>query len=92
MYHGNEELGFPAVSPENTQQIGMLTVNGTADDAMIVRKKAGPKFKMVARVYGGESFPCYGTQQLKNYTWYYIWVDGVWGWFSGGNSTFAEGR
>ena len=92
VYHGNAELGFPAVSPENTKQIGMITVNGTADDAMIVRQQAGAKHKMVARVYGGESFPCYGTNQQSNHVWYYIWVDGVWGWFSGGNSTFTEGK
>ena len=92
VYHGNEELGFPVTSPENTQQIGTLTVNGTPDDALIVRQKAGAKHKMVARVYGGESFPCYGSEQQSNYTWFYIWVDGVWGWFSGGNSTFTEGK
>ena len=92
VYHGNEELGYPVTSPENTQQIGMLTVNGTPDDALIVRKKAGTDSKMVARVYGGDIYPCYGSKEQKNYVWYYIWVDGVWGWFSGGNSTFTEGK
>lgn len=88
-YHGNEELGYPAVSPENSTQIGMVTINGKEKDAMIVRKRADTESPMVARVYGKESFPCYGSQTLKNgKEWYYIWVDGVWGWFSGGASTF----
>ncbi len=88
-YHGNEELGFPTASPENGRHIGMITVNGSEKDAMIVRKHADTGSAMVARVYGKESFPCYGSQTLKNgREWYYIWVDGVWGWFSGGASTF----
>ena len=90
-YHGNEELGFPAASPENQPQIGMLTINGTEENAMIVRKHADADSSMVARVYGGESFPCYGSEELKNgKTWYFIWVDGVWGWFSGASSTFTS--
>ena len=92
-YHGNEELGFPAVSPENGKQIGMVTINGKGENAMIVRKHADTKSPMVARVYGKESFPCYGSQTLKNgKEWYYIWVDGVWGWFSGGASKFKPAK
>ena len=91
VYHGNLELGFPVTSPENTRQTGTVTVNGTADDAMIVRQDAGADSRMVARVYGGESFPCYGSREVRHgRIWYYIWVDGVWGWFSGGNSTYTE--
>ena len=90
-YHGNEELGVPVTSPENSTQIGTVTLSGTEENAVIVRKKAGADQTMVARVYGGESFPCYGYQILKNEKiWYNIWVDGVWGWVSGGLSKFTE--
>ena len=89
VYHGNEELGFPAASPEDSQQIGMVTIKGTAENAMKVREHATTDSKMVARVFGGESFPCYGIDTLNNgKQWYYIWVDGVWGWFSAGASVF----
>ena len=89
-YHNNEELGFPAVSPANTQKVGMITVRGTKDDAMIVRQKASKDSKMVARVFGGESYPCYGTEEpRKGHSWHYIWVDGVWGWIAAGNATLA---
>lgn len=93
VYTGNEELGFPAVSPMNTTQTGMITVQGKEDDAMIVRKHSNTNATMVARVYGGESFPCYGEEMGANdRPWYYIWVDGVWGWFSSGIATFSADR
>ena len=93
VYHGNEELGYPVLSPRNTKQIGMVTVNGNEETAMKVREKAGTDSNMVARVYGQESFPCYDTETLSNgKQWYYIWVDGVWGWFSAGASTLTEGN
>ena len=92
-YYGYEELGFPAVSPENTEQIGMITVSGNGDNAMIVRRHPDPSSAMVARVYGGESFPCYATETGANgRIWYLIWVDGVWGWFSSASSTLTEGE
>lgn len=92
VYHGNEELGIPAVSPNQTELAGYITVKGTADSAMIVRNKPGAENNMVARVYGGDTFPCYGSEKARSgRIWYYIWVDGVWGWFSSGNSTFSEG-
>ena len=91
VYHGNGELGFPAASPENTRQIGMVTIKGTAENAMKVRKHATTDSSMVARVFGGESFPCYGIETLRNgKQWYYIWVDGVWGWFSAGSSVLKK--
>ena len=89
-YDGIEALGFPAVSPMNTEKIGMITVRGSEDDAMIVRKHSNTSATMVARVYGGETYPCYGEEMGGNdRPWYYIWVDGVWGWFSSGISTFS---
>ena len=93
VYHGNEELGFPVFSSENTEQIGMITVSGNGDNAMIVRKRPDRNTAMVARVYGGESFPCYAAETGANgRIWYLIWVDGVWGWFSSASSTLAEGE
>ena len=90
-YHGNEELGVPVTSPENSTQIGTVTIKGNEEDAVIVRKNAGTDNTMVARVYGKDSYPCYDYQILKNEKiWYYIWVDGVWGWVSGGLSTFTK--
>ena len=90
-YHGNEELGVPVTSPENTAQVGTVTITGNEEDAVIVRKSAGTDQTMVARVYGGEVFPCYGSETLKNgKVWYYVWVDGVWGWVAGGMLVFAE--
>ena len=68
----------------------MITVRGSEDDAMIVRKHSNTSATMVARVYGGETYPCYGEEMGGNdRPWYYIWVDGVWGWFSSGISTFS---
>ena len=90
VYRGNTELGYPAASPEGGGQTGMITINGAEDDAMIVRRGAGTGSTMVARVYGGEHFPCYGTgADSKGKTWYRIWVDGVWGWFASGAARFT---
>ena len=93
VYRGNQELGIPVKSPEGTEKIGTITVKGSDDNAWIVRQHSTRDSNMVARVYGGESFPCYG-QETGGYgrVWYYIWVDGVWGWFSSTNATLAEGE
>ncbi len=93
VYHGNAELGIPVRSPENTEKIGTVTVLGTPEDAMIVRRHADRESPMVARVYGGETFPCYGEENGEgDRVWYRIWVDGVWGWFSSGNAELTEGQ
>ena len=93
VYHGNEELGYPALSPEKNERIGMITVTAPEDYAMIVRRRADREAPMVARVYGGDTFPCYGAETGANgRVWYRIWVDGVWGWFSSASSTLAEGE
>ena len=42
-------------------------------------------------LFGGDVFPCYGSKTgSRDRVWYYIWVDGVWGWFSSGNSMLTE--
>ena len=91
VYRSNKDLGFPANSPLDTPHIGTVTITGT--DAVIVRRRADPDAAMVARVHGGEQFPCYGTKTgTTRKSWYYIWDDGVWGWVSSGYSTLAEGE
>ena len=93
VYHGNGELGYPVLSPEKQERIGMITVTAPEDYAMIVRRQADREAPMVARVYGGDTFPCYAAETGANgKIWYRIWVDGVWGWFSSASSTLAEGE
>ena len=93
VYHGHEELGIPVLSPEGGGKTGMMTVQGSEDDAMIVRRHADRESPMVARVYGGDVFPCYGQQEGgSGRIWYRIWVDGVWGWFSSTYGEFTEGE
>ena len=90
VYHGFMELGVPVLSPEGKEQQGFITVNGTEDDAYILRERPTRDSKMKARVYGKEVFPVYGSEEGNGgRIWYYIWVDGVWGWFSSANATFA---
>lgn len=93
VYHGNAELGYPVLSPEKKERIGIITVTAPEDYAMIVRRQADRESPMAARVYGGETFPCYAAETGANgKIWYRIWVDGVWGWFSSASSTLAEGE
>lgn len=92
VYTGNSELGYPVSSPDGAGRTGMVTVTGAANDAMIVRRSAGIEHAMVARVHGEDRYPCYGSETHGSRVWYYIWVDGVWGWISGGLSTFTEGE
>ena len=88
VYHGNAELGIPEKSPMNTAKSGTVTV--TNPDATIVHSEPDPDKKMVARVFQGDTFPCYGiaTGSTKK-EWYYIWIDGVWGWISSGRAEYA---
>ncbi len=79
-------LGAPPVSPLGTDQMGIVTVQGTAK---IVRRNAGTEFEMVARVNGSEQYPAYASKIGTNgNTWYYIYVDGVWGWISSASVRF----
>ena len=85
-----QELGLPVESPEHTGKTGTVTIGGNAENAWIVREEETSKSHMVARVWGGDTYPCYG-QTIGEYDreWYYIWVDGVWGWVSSGISTYT---
>ena len=79
-------LGVPPVSPLGTEQMGTVTVQGSAK---IVRRNAGTEFEMVARVNNNEQYPAYASKIGTNgNTWYYIYVDGVWGWISSASVRF----
>ena len=80
------ELGVPPRSPQGEKQIGTVTVVG---DAKIVRQKAGTEYEMVARVGNNEKYAAYAAKTGTNGSpWYYIYVDGVWGWIAGGSVRF----
>lgn len=88
VYHGNAELGTPEKSPWGTEKMGTVTV--TDPQATIVHSEPDPNKKMVARVFQGDTFPCYGVETgSTKKDWYYIWVDGVWGWISSGRAEFT---
>ena len=93
VYRGNEELGHPVASPDGNRRTGTVTVAGGEDDARLVRKEATGDSHMVARVYGEETYPCFGVAEGPNKKeWYCVWVDGVWGWISSAVATYAEGE
>ena len=80
------ELGVPSVSPLGTKQIGTVTVMG---DAKMVRQNAGSEYEMVARVNNYEKYAAYAIKTGANgKPWYYIYVDGVWGWIAEVNVRF----
>ncbi|MBR3741249.1 MAG: hypothetical protein IKN04_12480 [Clostridia bacterium] len=78
-------LGEPALSPYGGRKIGEVLVRG---DASMVRQNAGSEYNMVARVSYPERYPCYDEKTGTNgRRWFYIYVDGVWGWISEGVAT-----
>ena len=80
------ELGVPHRSPQGDNQIGTVTVLG---DAKMVRKNAGVEYEMMARVGNNEKYAAYATKTGTNgKPWYYIYVDGVWGWIAESNVRF----
>ena len=87
-YTVEDELSYPERSPLNTPCLGSLTVT---HDAAMVRENSNTASPMVARVFTGEVYPYY---EIKTYNvtrpWYYIYVDGVWGWISSGMCTLNE--
>ena len=90
VYRGNEALGIPVQSPKGTNKTGTVTMKGSDEEALIVRKENNATTPMVARVYGGDVYPCYAQASgAKDKLWYYIWVDGVWGWVSSGISDYT---
>lgn len=71
---------YSSAYPSNN--IGTITVTG---DASIVRQNADTNSPMVARVNAYEQYPYYEVKRGNTANlWYYIYVDGVWGWLSGG--------
>lgn len=80
------DLGVPPTSPLGTSRIGTVTVLG---DAKMVRQNAGTEYEMVARVGNYEKYAVYATKTGTNgKPWYYIYVDGVWGWIAESNVRF----
>ena len=83
------DLGYPSVSPSGKAPIGTVTIVG---DARLVRQKADPETDMVARVNDKEQYPVYDSKiGSTGKTWYYIYVDGAWGWISTTSVTFTAG-
>lgn len=81
-------IGEPALSPYGGSKIGQIQVQGSA---RIVRQNAGQEYNMVARVTYPDKYPVYDSKIGTNgRTWYYIYVDGVWGWISDGVCNFIR--
>ena len=77
----------PDYSPLGTSCMGSVTMTGDSHSSWIVRRSKTTSSDMVARVHGGETYPCYAAQSGEGQRdWYYIWIDGVWGWVSSGVS------
>ena len=76
------DIGSPSSSPYGGRKIGEVRISG---DARLVRQNAGTEYPMVARVSYPGQYPCYdekiGTNGAR---WFYIYVDGVWGWIAEG--------
>ena len=82
------DIGEPSLSPYGGRKIGTIQVQGSA---RIVRQNAGQGYNMVARVAYPEKYPAYDSKIGTNgKTWYYIYVDGVWGWISDGVCNFLN--
>ena len=72
----------PNPGPYPSNSLGKITVTA---DASIVRQNADTNSVMVARVNAYEEYPYYEVKYGNTAKpWYYIYVDGVWGWISGG--------
>lgn len=84
----SSELGDPPASPKGGSKIGQVVV--TTDNSM-VRADAGVSNAMVARAHISDVYPAYGRKTASNgKTWYYVYVDGVWGYISEGVCRFEQ--
>lgn len=80
--------GDPERAPSGSYRIGHVVI--TRDNS-IVRANAGQEYDMVARLGLADRYPVYGQKTGSNGNlWYYIYVDGVWGWISSGMCTFEN--
>ena len=80
----SSDIGVPDRGPDGQRRIGTVRVQG---DNKIVRQNHDQNSNMVARVSYPQEFPCYDEQRGSNgRRWFFIWVDGVWGWISEGVS------
>ena len=72
---------FPKAAPDGSALQGTVTVIG---DQCLVRAKADTASNWVARAQSYNVFPFYGTKiGTNNHPWYYVNVDGTWGWIAG---------
>ena len=80
-------IGNPERSPYGGKRIGTVVINGDPGMTRIVRENAGAEYDLVTRVYGEDEYPAYAMKTGTNgNTWYYIYVNGDWGWISSGVS------
>ena len=85
-------LGMPDKSPADTEQIGEIRINGTEkDERKRVHKDSNLDSKWISVVYPTRTYPCYGTKETKQRTFYYIFVeeDSAWGWVVSDYSTYT---
>lgn len=85
-------LGMPDKSPADTEQIGEIKINGTEkDERKRVHKDSNLDSKWISVVYPTRTYPCYGTKETKQRTFYYIFVeeDSAWGWVVSDYSTYT---
>lgn len=73
------DLGDPPYDKAGNPKLGTIRVK---QDSVIVRKDAGTSYDMVARAHLNDVYPVYAVKGEK--PWYYIFVDGVWGWIASG--------
>jgi hypothetical protein len=89
-----ETLGTPEKSPQGTEQMGFVVVNGNkGDDRKKIRSDATSESKWLTVVYPGRRYPCYGIKTgERRKDWYYIFVeeDSMWGYVLGGFVTFEK--
>ena len=86
------ESGVSGDTAEPEGKIGTVTVQGPSKgrDPRIVRSVPGTDGEIVARVYHGEQYPCYGVADGSGgKKWYKIYINQSWGWISSGVSVLA---
>ena len=79
---------IPGFDPVPEGSIGTVRIT---QNELKVRKKAGTEYDVVTMLYSGIAYPVYNTATASNgRTWYYVFVDGYWGWVSSASCTFTS--
>ncbi len=77
---------IPGFDPEPPGCIGYVRITGSE---LNVRKKPGAEYEAVTMLYSGIEYPVYNTATASNgKLWYYVFVDGYWGWVSSASCIF----